>query len=686
MRADMTAIPAGNQPDPQASRLVNVYGFSIFPVHGVSKNGQCTCGKPDCDHPGKHPATKNGYKDATTDLARYAELVAGRRNLNCGIATGEPSGIFVVDIDGPEGETALAELCELPATLTVNTGKGRHLYFKWPGHEIKNRTRILPGVDIRGDGGYVIAPGSKHASGTTYEFHNLLEEIVDAPPELLTLITRQKVPASSAPIPAPYQAPQDTRPYIQAAIDGEVSSLAQAQEGTRNDQLNKSAFALSGLLPPDQVRNILRPVALNIGLSAPEIDATLASAAKSATPRRIPEGSSQTYGPKHDFSADAQTNKKTARKFKFIPVSEIINNLQPIQWLINGYIEQHTMTLIFGDPASGKSFIAIDKACCIATGTPYHGHDVSQGAVFYIAGEGHNGLGRRFKAWERHNGLSLENAPLYVAERPAQLFDAEHAKAVTDAVQELADINGKKPCLIVIDTLARNFGGGDENSTKDMNLFIQHIDELKDRWQATALIVHHTGHGDKSRARGAIALKGALDHEYHIQKDAGGIISLQSTKTKDGPDPETLYFEIVTVPVLHNGGTIPLEGAALAKTGGQTQPKAGKKLSLQKRRAVDILQNCLIDKGEKRHVRKGMAPIICVTLNEYREAMRLENIVDSDDPDNIRRSISRTITQLNNERITVSYDNFIWLPDKPDKTGRTKSGNTPEADGQDKTL
>ncbi|MCF8495532.1 MAG: helicase RepA family protein [Alphaproteobacteria bacterium] len=389
--------------------------------------------------------------------------------------------------------------------------------------------------------------------------------------------------------------------------------------------------------------------------------------------------------PVEETISEALNNKNIIRKFKFIPVSEIINNLQPTRWLINGYIEQHTMTLIFGDPASGKSFIAIDKACCIATGTAYYGHDVRRGAVFYIAGEGHNGLARRFKAWEQHNGVSLENVPLYVAERPAQFYDEEHAKAVAKAVQELADTTGQEPFLIVIDTLARNFGGGDENSTKDMNLFIQHVDDLKDRWGATALIVHHTGHGDKSRARGAMTLKGALDHEYQIQKDASGNISLQNTKTKDGPDPAPLYFEIVTVTLSHNSDNNLIEGAALIKTEGQAQA-AGKKLSPQKRRAVDILRNCLIDKGRKRHVRKDMAQVDCVTLDEYREALRLGNISAAKKPDDIDRSVRRVIDDLNSVGITVSYGNFIWLPDKSDKTGRTKTDSFPEPDGQDKSL
>jgi RecA-family ATPase len=213
------------------------------------------------------------------------------------------------------------------------------------------------------------------------------------------------------------------------------------------------------------------------------------------------------------------------KNFSFICVKRLKQKIKPVQWLIKDYMEEHTNALMFGDPACGKSFLAIDMACCVASGTNWHGQAAKQGAVFYIAGEGHNGLGRRIKAWEQHNGVCLDDMPLYFAERAAQLYDSESAEAVADAVQQIADLNDITPRLIIIDTLARNFGGGDENSTQAMNVFIQNIDEIKNRWNATVLIVHHTGHGDKNRARGAMSMKAALDYEYQIQKNADGVIS-----------------------------------------------------------------------------------------------------------------------------------------------------------------
>jgi len=99
--------------------------------------------------------------------------------------------------------------------------------------------------------------------------------------------------------------------------------------------------------------------------------------------------------------------------------------------------------------------------------------------------------------------------------------------------------------LIVLDTLARCFGGGDENSTKDMSAFVLVCDAIRQRFGCTILVVHHAGHGDKSRARGAIALKAALDAEYRLANDGGMLLT--ATKMKDAETPPPLAMELVTI-------------------------------------------------------------------------------------------------------------------------------------------
>ncbi len=212
----------------------------------------------------------------------------------------------------------------------------------------------------------------------------------------------------------------------------------------------------------------------------------------------------------------------------------------------------------FGDPASGKSFVAVDVGLSVATGHPFHGREVKQGAVFFIAGEGHNGLARRFHAWSRARGVTLEGVPLFKSERAAQFLDKDSAQAVAQSVQELASQHGD-PTLIIIDTLARNFGAGDESSTRDMSEFIAAVDELKAQFTGcTVLIIHHSGHADKQRARGAMALKGALDFEYRIEKQDDQM-RLVCTKMKDAPEPDDLAFAFRTVQIDHETTSAVLE-------------------------------------------------------------------------------------------------------------------------------
>lgn len=113
--------------------------------------------------------------------------------MNIGIVTGEESGIFVVDVDGAEGEQSVARLLTrygaLPETLTVQTGRGRHLYFRHPGRRVKSTAGVLgPHLDVRGDGSYIIAPPSSHVSGAEYRFVDEAVEITEAPDWLIALV------------------------------------------------------------------------------------------------------------------------------------------------------------------------------------------------------------------------------------------------------------------------------------------------------------------------------------------------------------------------------------------------------------------------------------------------------------------------------------------------------------------
>ena len=152
-----------------------------------------------CQPRGKEPACSNGLLAATTDLARITLWWESIPDLNIGIATGAVSGVFVLDVDGMEGEQSLRQLeqsnGELPPTVEAITGKGRHCYFRIGEHgAVRNSaSQIAPGLDIRGDGGYVIAPPSVHPSGRPYAWSvDTTRDFADAPDWLLTMVAAAK--------------------------------------------------------------------------------------------------------------------------------------------------------------------------------------------------------------------------------------------------------------------------------------------------------------------------------------------------------------------------------------------------------------------------------------------------------------------------------------------------------------
>jgi hypothetical protein len=188
-----------------------------------------------------------------------------------------------------------------------------------------------------------------------------------------------------------------------------------------------------------------------------------------------------------------------------------------------------------------KTFVELDRLLCVAAGIDYHGHPVKQGTVFYIAGEGQQGLGRRIAAWHIHHKTKAADVPFFVASTPTQLMDKNAVDEVKKAVDAMCKEYGP-PANIHLDTLARNFGAGNENSTEDMSRVIQNIDSAFGKDIGVG-ITHHTGHMDKSRARGSIVLKAAIDAEYQVQYHSfNDSILVKCTKMKDAPPAPPMSF------------------------------------------------------------------------------------------------------------------------------------------------
>lgn len=193
-------------------------GMAILPLHRpVPHNGRlrCSCGKKDCASPAKHPFARlvaNGLLDASKDPSVVDRWFRGAE-LNLGIATGAASGVIVLDIDPRHGgDDALRALEQqhgmLPPTWRFLTGGGgEHIVFRHPGGVVPNSAgRLGRGIDLRGDGGYIVAPPSQHISGRAYavsvDHHPDEVELAAVPVWLMALLRRRSSNGKAAARPA----------------------------------------------------------------------------------------------------------------------------------------------------------------------------------------------------------------------------------------------------------------------------------------------------------------------------------------------------------------------------------------------------------------------------------------------------------------------------------------------------
>ncbi len=268
-------VPLGSQdnPEPQPQTAPNAQemlsnalsmakkGLKVFPLHGTPR-GRCTCGKSDCGSPGKHPRTKHGLDDASGDPAQIQTWWRQWPTANLGLRVGKEAGVIVLDIDPRNGGDTLLANWEatygpLPPTLSVRTGGGGwHHYFRWePGLRNGSNSR-RHGIDVKTDGGYVVAPPSLHASGRRYAWATN-QEPAPAPAWLIEALTSPKRPE---PVAQPSDAVEHENDrhnrYCAGALAKACERVRLAPEGTRNDTLNREAFTIGGFAKAGHVEAV----------------------------------------------------------------------------------------------------------------------------------------------------------------------------------------------------------------------------------------------------------------------------------------------------------------------------------------------------------------------------------------------------------------------------------------------
>jgi hypothetical protein len=263
----------------QAALDCQARGWSVIPLvpRGKTPNGPVL---PKRYEQGFMKATWEQFQRIPASKDRIRDWWALAPSSNVGICTGAASGFFALDCDTALASSVVRNKGIPNLTPTVRTGRGFHFYFAMPDFPVGNRSGLMNDVDIRGTGGYIVAPPSVHPSGNEYEWTGFIY-LQPAPEWLLDLLRPQHTAQYESPADRPLQIKHGDR-YARAAFNGEYLMVLNAPVGNRDDTLNRACYNLGqlvgdGLLDRTEVENAMLSAAVAIGLNERETRATIAS-------------------------------------------------------------------------------------------------------------------------------------------------------------------------------------------------------------------------------------------------------------------------------------------------------------------------------------------------------------------------------------------------------------------------
>jgi hypothetical protein len=229
-------------------------------------------------------------------------------------------------------------------------------------------------------------------------------------------------------------------------------------------------------------------------------------------------------------------------------------------WKIEGLIEKGRVYEVFGRWKEGKTLASEDLCASVCTGQIWAGRRTEKALVVYVAGEAVEDIEMRLAAWQRKHGVTGD-IPFVIRTRPVYLTDREFADRLFRELEALKHEYGGLDIVLVIDTLARNFGGGmSENSDEGMGAFVNNLLDIVVRPSGcTCLVVHHSGHGDSERGRGHSSFAGAVDGSIKVSMDKSSgqpviTVSTTTSRTTAGDDSLSFRIEVQELPGEDNFG------------------------------------------------------------------------------------------------------------------------------------
>jgi hypothetical protein len=475
----------------------------------------------------KEPIVATGFKAATHERAQVLALFDQPGAVMIGVPMGEATGMIAIDVDVKNGARGREWLTEnehaLPSTRTHKTQSGGlHLIFLMPaGVTIRNSAgRVAPGVDVRGEGGYIIMPPSPG-----YVVADPTE-----PAEMPIWLVKACLPKPVAPsplLPSSASIFGKHERYTQSAINNEIGAVMRAREGTRNDRFNIAAFSIGTLVGAGQLSRAeaeaaLQPAGIAAGLTAREVAGTMKSGldAGIAKPREMPERKyTNGHANGHDHAEQAARDERDepgqgGTDLPLVWYSDIDVCLDTKDF-VQGVLVEQGSAVVYGESNAGKTFWTTDLSLHVAAGATWNGRRVEQGGVVYCVLEGGNGFNNRVAAWRDktgHKGIPFAAVPASI-----NLLNPEaDTQKLIETIRHVAGQIGMPVKLVVIDTLSRAMAGGNENAPDDMGALVSNMDRIRHETGACVLFVHHSGKDAAKGARGHSLLRAAIDTEVEV--------------------------------------------------------------------------------------------------------------------------------------------------------------------------
>lgn len=325
--------------------------------------------------------------------------------------------------------------------------------------------------------------------------------------------------------------------------------------------------------------------------------------------------------------------------------------------LIKGLIPRVGLTIVYGAPKSGKSFLSFDLAMHVAMGLDYRERRVHQGPAVYCYFEGQVLASARVEAFRQQRmAESAEGVPFYLMPVTIDLV-AEHLALIAAIRSTLGKTN---PVVIVLDTLNRSFVGS-ESSDQDMSAYVKAADAIREAFECAVVVVHHCGH-DATRPRGHTALIGAADAVIAVKKESAGQLIATVEMMKDGPHGQQIAGRLEVVEVGRDEDGEPITSCVVApveiSTIAAMQPRATGAAGI----ALDLLKRALADTGEaapaSNHIpRTSRTTTIGLWRRYFYEGM----VGESDKPDSRQKAFARASKRLQELGLIGIWGEHVWM-------------------------